>query len=220
MNQSNESTTPQPELGRRLREIRHRSSLSLTDVAKATGISASFLSMVENGNSDISIGRLLRLTECYKVEIADVVGGFTATEGNVVRAGARRFLISPTEHIEFEFLAEANHPLRPVLVAIHPGGGMTEPLHSAGDVFLYMLAGQIVAEVDGAEPLKLKAGDSAYLPSDRERLYRNCGEETARLLTVVLRPDWTYGPSNGDLQKSTADRTRNQAPAHDTVDRP
>jgi len=219
MNQSNESATPQPELGKRLREIRRRSSLSLTDVAKATGISASFLSMVENGNSDISIGRLLRLTECYKVEIADVVGGSTATEGDVVRADARGFLISPTEHIEFEFLAEANHPLRPVLVAIQPGGGMTEPLHSAGDAFLYMLAGQIVAEIAGSQPLVLKAGDSAYLPSDRGRLYRNCGEETAKLLTVVLRPDWTYGPSKEDLRNNTADRTRDKTTSHDTVGR-
>jgi transcriptional regulator with XRE-family HTH domain len=70
----------QPQLGQNLREIRQRLARSLTEVAKATGVSPSFISMVENGNSDISIGRLLKLTQTYGVEpFRAIEDGSTAT---------------------------------------------------------------------------------------------------------------------------------------------
>src|SRR4051812_28348017 len=52
-------------LGAALRGLRRARRLSLQDVAEATAISASFLSLVETGKSDITIGRLVRLVEFY-----------------------------------------------------------------------------------------------------------------------------------------------------------
>ena len=55
----------QEELGGALRALRRERKLSLGDVSSATGISASFLSLVENGKSDITVGRLMRLAGFY-----------------------------------------------------------------------------------------------------------------------------------------------------------
>ena len=57
-------------LGSALRAARRRKSLSLSDVAAATGISPSFLSLVENGKSDITIGRLVRLVTFFAIVAA------------------------------------------------------------------------------------------------------------------------------------------------------
>ena len=181
--------TPQPELGKRLRAIRLESGRSLAEVAQATEISPSFLSMVENGNSDISIGRLLRLTQHYGAEIAQVVSGADKAPQDVVHAGERRSLVSMKEGLEIEFLAEAHRPLRPLIVRFEPQGGMLEPVRDSGDAFLYVLAGELVVEVDGEPPLVLRDGDSVYLPGDRARLYRNHTDEPVTLLSVVLRQE-------------------------------
>jgi transcriptional regulator with XRE-family HTH domain len=183
------SATPQPELGQRLRESRLASGCSLAEVAEATDISPSFLSMVENGNSDMSIGRLLRLTQFYGVEIADVVYGPNAAIQAVVHAGERPRLASVAEGLEIEFLADGHHPLRPLLVNFEPGGGMVEPVRDSGDAFLYVLSGEIAVVVDSESPLLLREGDSVYLPGDRARLYRNDTSQPALLLSVVLRQD-------------------------------
>jgi transcriptional regulator with XRE-family HTH domain len=45
------------QLGGALRELRKEKGSSLVQVADATGISKSFLSLVESGRSDITIGR-------------------------------------------------------------------------------------------------------------------------------------------------------------------
>jgi transcriptional regulator with XRE-family HTH domain len=188
------SATPQPELGQRIREARLAARRSLAEVAEATDISQSFLSMVENGNSDMSIGRLLRLTQYYGIEIADVVRGPDEVSEDVVHPDERRSLISAAEGLEIEFLAEAHHPLRPLLVTFDPGGGMVEPVRNSGDAFLYLLSGEIAIEVDQDEPFALREGDSVYLPGDRPRLYRNNSTEPALLLSVVLRQD-VVGPA-------------------------
>ncbi len=61
------------ELGTRLRQLRKSRGVSLAEVAEGTGISASFLSMVEKGKSDITVSRLMRLVHWFGVSIADLV---------------------------------------------------------------------------------------------------------------------------------------------------
>jgi transcriptional regulator with XRE-family HTH domain len=178
---------PPAMLGKNLRALRLKLGRSLTEVAEATQLSPSFLSMVENGNSDIAMGRLLRVTQYYGVEIADVVGGpASPPEHQVIHAGERQHFEFTEEGLDVQFLADAYRPMRPLLVRFRPGGGMIEPVRDAGDAFLYMLSGEVVVSVDGS-PLTLKAGDTAYLPAERGRLYRNRTGEPAVLLSVVLR---------------------------------
>jgi transcriptional regulator with XRE-family HTH domain len=180
---------PPAMLGKNLRALRMNLGRSLSEVADATALSPSFLSMVENGNSDIALGRLLRLTQYYGVQIADVVPGEgPPPDDQVLHAGERQHFEFTEEGMEFQFLADAHHPLRPLLVRFRPGGGMIEPVRDAGDAFLYMLSGEVVVSVDGA-PITLSAGDSAYLPAERGRLYRNHTAEPAVLLSVVLRQE-------------------------------
>jgi transcriptional regulator with XRE-family HTH domain len=174
-------------LGENLRALRLGLGRSLTEVAEATQLSPSFLSMVENGNSDIALGRLLRVTQYYGVEIADVVGGPASPgEHRVIHAGDRHHFEFTEEGLDVQFLADAHLPMRPLLVRLYPGGGMIEPVREAGDAFIYMLSGEVVVSIDDA-PLTLKAGDSAYLPAERGRLYRNETDGPAVLLSVVLR---------------------------------
>lgn len=54
-------------LGARLHELRRMQGLSLKAVADAVKVSPSFLSMLERGQTDLSLSRFARLTEFYKV---------------------------------------------------------------------------------------------------------------------------------------------------------
>jgi transcriptional regulator with XRE-family HTH domain len=185
---------PQPELGTRLRQVRLAAGLPLTEVATATQISASFLSLVENGASDISIGRLLRLAQFYRVSFEDLLPERRAHPAwEVVHKAGRERLEWIEEGFELEFLADSRHPLRPTLARFKPRSGMTEPLRGAGDAFLYLLSGHLTVEFDRGEPALLGPGESVYVPGERSRLYRNPSNRPAVLLSVVLRQD-IYNP--------------------------
>src|SRR5256885_7566012 len=61
------------QLGRRLRELRNARGLRLSDLARASGLSVSFLSQVEQGQSDIAVGRLMRIAHALQVQLTELV---------------------------------------------------------------------------------------------------------------------------------------------------
>ncbi|MGZ4392669.1 MAG: helix-turn-helix domain-containing protein, partial [Gaiellaceae bacterium] len=60
-------------LGLKLRMLRRQRRLALTQVAAATGISSSFLSLVENGKNDLTVARLIKLVSYYGVAVSDLL---------------------------------------------------------------------------------------------------------------------------------------------------
>jgi quercetin dioxygenase-like cupin family protein len=178
----------QPHLGAQLRGIRMQQGLSIADVAKATDISVSFLSLVEKGNSDISIGRLMRLTSFYGVGLADVLPHSDGVNPEVLRSGEHRVLPSEDEHMEVTLLTnDGTRVMRPILVRYEPGGGTSEYVRQEGDVFVYVLTGEITIDIGSGEPIVLHAGDTAYLQSGTPRKYENRGSETAAYIGVLAQ---------------------------------
>src|SRR5512134_3653762 len=96
-----ERESMQPWLGERLRRLRHLRGYSLEDVAKATNISISFLSVVEAGKSDIAISRLMKLVKLYDASVLEVVEPVT-DDRVVVRKGKALRFTSDDEGVEVE----------------------------------------------------------------------------------------------------------------------
>lgn len=80
-------------LGSRLRRARQRSGLTLREVARQLGVSASFVSQLENGKSQPSVVTLYSLTQLLGVSIDQMFDPEQAPEdeaGPAVRGGSKR----------------------------------------------------------------------------------------------------------------------------------
>jgi transcriptional regulator with XRE-family HTH domain len=62
-------------LGDKLRTCRKRANLTQERLAEKTGLSAVFISLVENGWRTISVDSLLRISRVLKVELEELVHG-------------------------------------------------------------------------------------------------------------------------------------------------
>jgi quercetin dioxygenase-like cupin family protein len=179
----------QPELGERLRGLRQSRNLSLTDVAAATGISTSFLSLVETGRSDITIGRLLRLVEFFGTKINELLPSKVSVDELIVRKGAHRHIHSSSEGLDIYLLApDTNRPIMPLLAVLDPRSEGAEYASHEGDEFVYVVKGVVTLVLDGAEPLRLSEGDTIYFPANRPHLYKNEGNVEARFFAVLTPP--------------------------------
>ena len=69
-------------------------------------------------------------------------------------------------------------------VSVVPGGGPPPHIHSREDEAFYVQQGTLVAQV-GEQTLNLSAGDFVFLPRGVAHSFKNVGEETARLLTII-----------------------------------
>ena len=176
-------------LGDALRELRRRRGATLAEVAQKTGISRSFLSLVENGRSDITIGRLLRLVSFYGAQIADLLPQAEPHDPIVVRRDEQREVESPAEGIRIFLLApDEERMMSPSLGVIEPTGASAERASHDGEEFLHVIEGVVALDFGDVEPIVLEAGDSAYFRAERPHSYRNAGGVTARFVSVATPP--------------------------------
>jgi transcriptional regulator with XRE-family HTH domain len=178
----------QPELGRALRRIRLERQYSLAEVAQATDISTSFLSIVENGHSDITIGRLMRLLAFYGVHVGDLLP-HPPQQRTVTRMGEGLELRSPAEGVTLYLLApDTDRTMMPVLVVREPNARIDNLKPHEGETFVYVLEGSVLFEREGEAPFVLRPGDAAYYAGNRPPTITTVGPETARLISVVSPP--------------------------------
>jgi quercetin dioxygenase-like cupin family protein/DNA-binding XRE family transcriptional regulator len=177
-------------LGLRLRALRKERHLSLDEVAKGSGISRSFLSLIENDRSDISFSKLIRLVNFYGISVTDIMPDPDPREDQIiVRREDRKHITSPVEGMDVFLLSpDTKHKMMPVIEEFQPGGHMNEYSSHEGEEFLYVLQGDIEVTLEGREPFVLREGDSAYYNADQKHGFRNAGEGIALLFAVVTPP--------------------------------
>jgi len=181
-----------PTLAASLRALRLERRLSLKEVAVGTNISASFLSLVENGKSDITIGRLVRLVNFYGVALADLIPPAPDyPDAEVTRADERRFIShsSPEEGIDIFLLAhDTNRTMMPMELDFEPAAKLAEFGRHQGDEWVYVAQGRLRLTLEGSEPRILEKGDSAYYPADRPHLFENADPRRRLRLICVNSP--------------------------------
>ncbi|WP_033288660.1 helix-turn-helix domain-containing protein [Amycolatopsis jejuensis] len=177
-----------PEIGPYLRALRKQRGLSLQQVALATGISKSFLSLVENGTNDITFGRLHRLLTLYGADLGDLVPPREQAEESVVRGTERRLLYRPAPGMGvFMASPDTRRTLLAGVALLEPGSRMPEDAIHDGEEWVHVVRG--AAEVvldDGETMVELSAGDSIYLRGGRRhRLANPSGETEAEVISVL-----------------------------------
>lgn len=181
-----------PSVAAGLRSLRVAKGLSLKDVAQATDISTSFLSLVENGKSDITIGRLVRLVNFYGVPLTDLVPATPHDSEPEITRVAERTLIShssPAEGIDVYLLTpDTDRTMMPMELEFDPGAELAEFGRHQGEEWVYVMEGRLRLLLDGAEPRCLEKGDSAYYPADRPHLFTNDDPKKPLRLICVNSP--------------------------------
>jgi transcriptional regulator with XRE-family HTH domain/mannose-6-phosphate isomerase-like protein (cupin superfamily) len=178
-------------LGETLRAIRVERGFSLGEVAEGTDLSTSFLSLVENGRSDISTGRLFRIARFLGVGLGELLDTVPLAEVTVVRAADRRGAPAPADGVAFHPVVGDAHDvtMAPVICeyeagAIVSGGTRSE----AAQHFIFVVRGEVELTRKDDEPLTLEEGDCAYFRSEHECTLRNAADGRSTLVWVSSPP--------------------------------
>jgi transcriptional regulator with XRE-family HTH domain len=186
-------TTHKAELAARLKELRAEHGLSLSQLARATGISSSFLSLIEQAQSDITIGRLVRLAEFYDVELADLLSGPPAApldDVRILRTAPDHMLHSPTEGVDvYDLTCGARWTLVPALSSFRPGGSIEIEDEHEHERMIYILDGTFELAFPDEAPTRLRSGEGAIFRSVGCYRITNVGKGQGRLLGVRVHPE-------------------------------
>jgi transcriptional regulator with XRE-family HTH domain len=175
---------PQPTLGRRLKALRASRGLSLKEVAASTGVSASFLSMIESGRNEMTIGRLVSMADFYEVGLADLLPEGDGDPPVVLRNVDRRPIDSADHLVSTEALAAWHHgDMSSRIVRFEVGGqSRHEVAPSPGPEFILVLAGELTIEFADDTAVVLAEGDSIWFEASRRHRHVNSGD---RELSII-----------------------------------
>jgi len=182
---------PVPDLAQRLSEIRASRRLTLREMQVLTGIPASTLSKVQNGQATLSYGALVRLAQGLGIEVSDLFTSRTVD----IKAGRRAITKRGTAPREatarymFELLCGdlIHKQMNPAILEItarslREAGGL---LQHEGEEFIYVLSGTLELHSEDYRPARLEQGDALYLDSTSAHAYVSAGKEPARILAVT-----------------------------------
>jgi len=178
-------------IGLNIRQARRKRELTLTDIARHTGLSKGLLSKIENFRTLPSLPVLVAIARSLNLKLENLVKGIgveAKTAGQFVGA-ADRLPFKREKSRGFRYAALIANALgavgfESVVLTLEPGAKRS-PVSTDGHEFIFMLKGEIMFQV-GNEAIKLSAGDAYYFDGHLPHTPRNPTTSTAELLVIYL----------------------------------
>jgi transcriptional regulator with XRE-family HTH domain len=186
-------------IGPRLRAQRERMGLSLREVARRIGVSASLISQIERDKVNPSVSTLYALVQ----ELQLTMGDLFATDDMPLPSGRARVLpgasplVTPEERavinlasgVTWERLTPSSDPAFEFLHVVYEAGSESCPEDSlvrhGGREYGYVLSGRLGVRI-GFEEHVLEPGDSISFDSSSPHRLWAVGDEEAKAIWIIV----------------------------------
>lgn len=173
-------------IGERLRQERMKYGLTLQEVAKATGFSTAFLSLLENGKINPSLKSLSRLCSFFSIHLASLFEEDDAHQSVLYFPREKQIEIVSREERTIRFLLPKKGLIEPVLVILHPHFKTQEFTTHKGVEFGYVLEGVIEVHIKDEGVVVCQEGDSILYHADLPHKLQNPTDRIAKGLWIGL----------------------------------
>ncbi len=180
-------------LGSHLRDLRLRSGRSLRDAAALAALSPQFISLVERGQTEIGLSRLIRLADAYDANIADLLAEINSRDVEFVAAADALTAPGAKDDPTVIYLTSPSWQLQPFRIEIAPGAKL-EGLSHAGEEFIHCISGGAITMTISGREWELRPGDTIVVPPRAQHAYRNDSGKHAVAIGAVTPPNRGPGP--------------------------
>lgn len=212
------------QIGRTIRARRNHRRMTLGDLARRTDLSLSFLSRVERGHAQTSVGNLIRIAEALGASIQDLVGsggGSDPDQGfSVFRAAATGSTGVPADGYRW-IPVSTGGPGRSLEASLLElaGAPANEPRYAhPGEEFCFVIEGRVRFEV-GDRPVVLEPGDAIHLRADIAHSACAATDDRTRMLMITHRSPGPVGPNSPrpdpDLRQTAETDSQSQENDHE-----
>lgn len=175
---------PLPDVGTILKRLRDRNGVTVRDLAKASGLSASFIRAVERGDSDISLGRLARLAQFFEYDLGSFLGySSQLSRPNFVTAETRK-KVNRGKGVDYDALHLPGIDLDFIIVKFEPRSSFKSALAHEGIDVVYVIEGNVVLVVDGVD-YPMTEGDCCAFSAAYPHLVRNDSGRRATMVSIT-----------------------------------
>jgi transcriptional regulator with XRE-family HTH domain len=202
------------DLGQRIREERQARQWTLEQFSEKTGLSKSFLSQIERGNTEPSITSLKKIAAQFGYSIVNLFpngqGAEESWEYNnhlaehksnndyyiknvaVVRAGKRKRIALPGSKVVYDLMTpDMKRKLEVMHMRVSKGenSGEEPMLDSPGEKLCIVMKGILELRV-GQEVYRLEEGDSLYYPAHVPHSWQALDGESIEVIWILTPPSF------------------------------
>jgi transcriptional regulator with XRE-family HTH domain len=185
--------------GAALKAFRTEKGWSLADVSRLTGMPVSTLSKVENGKSQLTLDKLMRISIALKIDLPGLftppTGQYASNESSgrrsITRAGEGNAVDTSTGkhlYLAYDLLNKACVPII-IDVQARSLDEFGEFNRHPGEEMIFVIEGELDLYTTAYTPVNLKTGDTMYFDSNMGHAYIAVGEGRCRILSICLAPE-------------------------------
>lgn len=184
----------QSALAEKLKSLRKAGRLTLKQLSELSGISASTLSKIENGQLSPTYEKIAALARALRVDAGNLFDAGTRSAPLGRRSISRKGEGVPYQNEQYAYEALAtdlsNKQFVPLVATVkaHELAAFPELLRHEGEEFLYVLEGSVIVHTDLYAPFELAQGDSCYFDSTMGHACISGSKRDARVLWVCSNP--------------------------------
>jgi transcriptional regulator with XRE-family HTH domain len=178
------------QIASRIKALREISGVSPESFSASLGMSADEYSRIENGETDLPVGLLIRIAHQLQVDLTDLLTGESPKLHRfcVVRKG-HGLRMERKQQYEYESLAYKfiHKRVEPFLVTARPetAGKEIEYNSHPGQEFNYVLEGAMMLYIEDNE-IELHAGDAVYFDSSHRHAMRALQGKPVQFLAITV----------------------------------
>lgn len=173
-----------PDVGEVLRRLRMQRGLSITEVADKCSLSQSFLSMVERGDSDISLRRLARLAACFDHDVGSLLGYGSRLSKPRFITKFQRARVDRGPGIEYQVVRLPGLEIELNLMELDPMHSFKDAISHEGFDIVVVTKGEVVLCVADDE-YPMKEGDCVYYSAAYRHKLMNKSQRAAFAIGIT-----------------------------------
>lgn len=200
-----------PEIGRRLREIRLRKNMTLSEIEALSGVSKSMLSQIERGRVNPTFARVWHLTRSLGVGVAELLGEVSSHFEESRQFEHVKVYRTPTiTSSDGLCMTKILNPVRFPLpfewyeVTLERGGALRANAHGNGAwEHMTVASGRVIVEIGGKETT-LEEGETVRYAAEQPHGVRNAARGVSKVFLVLvasselLAKGIPFGPPDAD----------------------
>ena len=161
-------------VGNAVKKYKKQKNMTLQELAAKTGLSASYLSLLERGQNSPSIKNLNTICKSLDVTLSDLIIAAEKSEDVIVRANQRKILADTPEYL-YEVTFDSDHNISAIIMTIRNNEPHSVSTHVADEIG-YIISGSMVMTINDTE-YEVSSGDCIYIPANIPHFYQKNSKE-------------------------------------------
>lgn len=176
------------DLGLEIRRVRSQRGLTLSDVAAATGLSVSMLSMLERGKTGVSVGTVVAIASALGVAVSELFRAKPSVTTAMTPVAEQSEITIGSGVVRRLITQDRDRGIEMTLLQLPPGAHTgTDPIRHEGHEYLTVLEGAVTVEVEDLT-YDMRTGDALELDAQNLHRFANTSAELARMILVMRIP--------------------------------